>query len=97
MVHRATGFTPWEGRLARHRLEIKTKLELNAKRNRKYPDIAVGDEVRLYKKKGKMDEERTGVWTEDLHGAEAIKGSEGQSFLQNEKKGTLGSSEQIHY
>ena len=82
MVHSATGFTPWEGRLARHRLEIKTKLELNAKRKRKYPDIAVGDKVRLYKKKDKMDKERTGVWTKDLHEVEAIKESEGQNLYK---------------
>ena len=82
MVHSATGFTPWEGRLARHRLETKTKLELNAKRKRKYPDIAVGDKVRLYKKKDKMDKERTGVWTNDLHEVEAITESEGQNLYK---------------
>ena len=82
MVHSATGFTPWEGRLARHRLEIKTKLELNAKRKRKYPDIAVGDKVRLYKKKDKMDKQRKGVWTQDFHEVEAIKESEGQNLYK---------------
>ena len=65
MVHRATGFTPWDARLAKHRLDFKTKLELNAKRKRKCLDIAVGDKVRFYKKKDKMDKERTGVWTKD--------------------------------
>ena len=82
MVHSATGFTPWEGRLARHRLEIKTKLEVTAKRKSKYPDIAVGDKVRLYKKKDKMDKDRTGVWTKDLHEVEAIKESEGQNLYK---------------
>ena len=82
MVHSATGFTPWEGRLARHRLEINTKLELNAKRKRKYPDIAVGDKFRLYTKKDKMDKARTGVWTKDLHEVEAINESEGQNLYK---------------
>ena len=88
MVHRATGFTPWEGRLARHSLEIKTKLELNAKRKRKYPDIAVGDKVGLYKKKGLLDKQRVGVWTKDLHEVEAMKESEGQNSYKI-KKGPL--------
>ena len=95
MVHIATGCAPWEGRLARHRLEIKTKLELNAKRQRKYPDIEVGDNVRLYKK-DKMDKERTGVWTKDLHEVDAIKESEGRNYTKS-KTGTIGSSGQIYY
>ena len=53
---------------------------MNAKRTRKYPDIAVGDKVRLYKKKDKMDKERVGAWTTDLHEVEAIKESEGQNL-----------------
>jgi hypothetical protein len=82
MVHSATGFTPYEGRLAKHRMEIKTRLELNAKRKRKYPNIAIGDKVRLYKKKGPLDKERVGVWSKDLHEVLDITESEGQKFYK---------------
>ena len=81
-IHSATGFTPWESRLARHRKIIKTKLEQNAKYKRKYPNINIGDRVRLYKKKDKMDKERVGVWTKDSYEVEDIKESEGQKLYK---------------
>ena len=59
---------------------------MNAKRKRKYPDIAVGDKVMLYKRKDKMDKERTGVWTKDLHDVEAIKESDGQNLYKIKNK-----------
>ena len=36
-----------------------------------------------------MEKERVGVWTKDLHEVEAIKESEGQTFIQNQKQGPL--------
>ena len=62
--------------------EMCIRDRLNAKRTRTYPDIAVGDKVRSYKKKDKMDKERVGVWTKDLHEVEAIKKSEGQNLYK---------------
>ena len=60
----------------------KDQIRIECKEKKKYPDIAVGDKVRLYKKKDKMDKERTGVWTKDLHEVEAIKESEGQNLYK---------------
>ena len=60
----------------------KDQIKIEYKEKNKYPDIAVGDKVRLYMKKDKMDKERTGVWTTDLHEVEAIKESEGQNLYK---------------
>ena len=51
LKHSATGFTPNEGREKKNELSIKLKLQMNAKRDRIYPNISVGDEVKVYKKK----------------------------------------------
>jgi len=82
MVHSATGFTPEQARLAKNRLKIKARLEKNAKRLRTYPNISVGDRVRLYKKKKLMDKSRVSIWTRDLHVVEDIKESEGQKLYK---------------
>jgi len=82
MIHSATGFTPDEARLARHRETIHTRLELKGKNNRKYPLIEVGAKVRIYKKKSKMDKERIGVWSKDLYTVESIKDEEYQKIYK---------------
>jgi hypothetical protein len=52
-------------------------------KKRKYPDIAVGDKVRLYKKKDKMDKDNgQASGPKDLHEVEAIKESEGQNLYK---------------
>ena len=39
---------------------MKTNLEINARHNRKYPDIEVGDQVRTFRKKKVGEKERMG-------------------------------------
>ena len=51
-IGRATGTTPSNGRLSKYRAENRMKMLMNAKRNRKYPNVSIDDEVRLFKKKG---------------------------------------------
>ena len=48
-------------------------LELNAVQKRKYPDVKVGDHVRVYKKKDKLDKERISVWSKPKYEVEDIK------------------------
>jgi hypothetical protein len=56
------------------------KLLMNAKRNRKYPNISVGDKVRLYRKKDKLDKQHIGVWSHTLHTVEKIIEENGQKL-----------------
>ena len=47
-------------------------LEINAIRKRKYPDLKVGDKVRLYSKKDKLDKERISVWSKTVYEVKEI-------------------------
>ena len=47
MVHRTIGLTPNEARKSKNESHVRTMLEINAIRKRKYPDIKVGDRVKI--------------------------------------------------
>ena len=65
MVHRATGFTPKEATNEANSFEIKTKLEIHAAHDRKYPEIHVGDYARAFRKRKVGEKERHGTWKPD--------------------------------
>ena len=52
-----TKFTPHEAKQTDNHMDVKINLELHAKKKRKYPDINVGDSVRVYQKKKIFDKE----------------------------------------
>jgi hypothetical protein len=52
-----TGFTPEEAAKPENWFEAHTNLELKAKHNRKYPEIHVGDHVKVWKQKKALDKE----------------------------------------
>ena len=54
-IHSSTGLTPNEARKDVNRLQGKLNLEMHRISKRKYPDLEIGDEVKIYKKKGKFD------------------------------------------
>jgi len=51
MKSSVTNFTPAEARKPDNHIFVKINLELNRKQNRRYPDINVGDKIKIYKKK----------------------------------------------
>ena len=51
MKYSATGFAPRDARKPSNELKVKLHLNMNAKRNRVYPELSVGDEVK-YSGKG---------------------------------------------
>jgi uncharacterized membrane protein (UPF0127 family) len=52
--HSAHGMTPKEARKPENYVKVKSNLENNRVKNRKYEDIKVGDKVRIYKKKNNL-------------------------------------------
>ena len=44
-IHNTTQFTPSDARTNMNHLAVKLNMEIKAKRNRKYPDVNVGDNV----------------------------------------------------
>jgi len=65
--HSAIGMTPDEARNEKNQLRAKLNMELRAKRNRKYPDLRVGDFVRVFFKKKRGEKERVSYWSETKH------------------------------
>ena len=82
MVHSVTGMTPYEARKPKNTLDVLQQLEMHAKRNRIYPDIHLGDHVKIYTKKKKYDKEHVSVWSKDQYDVEDITISHGQTFYK---------------
>ena len=76
-VTRATGFTPSDGKMPKHKVENRIRMLMNAKRKNKFQRVSVDDKVKLFRKKDKMDKERTSVWSKDLHTVEKIINQDG--------------------
>ena len=91
MVNRTTGLTPYEATLPKNEAHVRTMLEINAIRKRKYPDLKVGDKVRLYSKKDKLDKERISVWSKTVYEVKEIKHEKDQEmfYLTNYPKPVL--------
>ena len=47
MVNNTTHLTPYDARKPKHQLIVKDNLEAKLKRNRLYPDIDVGNKVKI--------------------------------------------------
>ncbi len=79
--HSAIKVTPADARKPDNQLQVKQNIEMQRVRKRKYPDIEVGDYVRVYKNKtNKLDKERAPVWTTEKFKVEAMNQSMGQPF-----------------
>ena len=79
-VHSATGMTPNEAKLDKNRLQVKLNLEMNRIATRRYPEISVGDNVKIYKKKAKFDKEFKSVWLTDVYKVNKIEKHYGQNY-----------------
>ena len=51
MVSSTTKFTPLEAKKKKNEFEVKLNISLQAKRNRTYPEVDVGDRVKIMRKK----------------------------------------------
>ena len=72
--------TPEQATDPKNETHVRAMLEINAIRKRKYPDIKIGDRVKIYKKKKVFDKERISVWTELSYEVENVKDEKGQEF-----------------
>ena len=72
MKHSATGFTPKDARKLNNELKGKLHLNMNAKRNRVYPDLGVGDEVKIFRKRKPNEKERVSNWSQNVYTIEKL-------------------------
>lgn len=84
MVHASTKMTPNEARKPANELNVKLNLHLNRTRLRKYPNVSIGDSVKLYRKKDKLDKERKSLWSAKNHKVEDIVHSAGEAMFKLE-------------
>jgi len=82
MVSSSTKMTPVDARKAINNVAVKINLERQRRNNRRYPPLAIGDTVKYYKKKDKLDKERIGVWNKNSYEVEDIVEDRGQTFYK---------------
>ena len=82
LVHSVTKFTPADAIKPQNKFTIKLHLELNRKNTRIYPNVHVGDHVKFYKKKDKLDKERVSNCSKETYTVESIDNSMGQHFYK---------------
>ena len=84
MVHSAIKMTPNEARKPANELNIKLNLQLNRTKLRKYPSISIGDSVKLFRKKDKLDKERKSLWSTNNYKVVNITHSAGEAMFKLE-------------
>ena len=86
--HSTIGMTPKEGAMKKNELEVKSNIALQSVSKRKYPELNAGDNVKIYRKKDKLDKERVSVWSPAVYTIKDIKSSLGQKhfYLEGQSK-----------
>ena len=82
LVHSTTGMTPDDARKKKNELDVWTNTFINSKQNRKYPNLEKGDKVKILRKKGITEKERSSVWSDNAYEVEDVFESKGQTFYK---------------
>ena len=72
MEHSSIGMTPAEALKKKNNCKVKMKMATEATRTRKYPEINIGDEVKIYRKKAITEKERSSNWLPTKYKVERI-------------------------
>ena len=84
MKHSATGFTPKEARKPSNQFKVKLNLTMKGKKNRIYPELDVGDEVKIFRKRKPNEKERVGNYSQKIYTIENIENKLGQNYYRVE-------------
>ena len=82
MKHSATNMTPKEARKKENELKAKVNVAMKARRDKIYPEIKVGDKVKIVRKKAITEKERTSNFLQGEYTVEAITQSLGQTYFK---------------
>ena len=80
--HSATGFTPKEARKPSNQFKVKINLTMKGKKNRVYPELDVGDEVKIFRKRKPNEKERVSNWSQNIYTIEHIENKLGQNYYR---------------
>ena len=84
MKHSATGFTPKDARKPSNPIKVKINLTMKGKKNRVYPELDVGDEVKIFRKREPNEKERVGNYSQNIYTIESIENRLGQNYSRVE-------------
>ena len=82
LKHSTHGYTPADAAKKENSLDVKLNLEAKAKNTRKYPEISVGDKVKILRKKKIGEKERTSIWGNEIYEVVSIGKSIGQKYYK---------------
>ena len=82
MVHSAIGMTPNEARKEKNELKAKMNVSSQARKDKLYPEIKVGDKVKIVRKKAITEKERTSNLLRGEYTVEEITKSLGQTYFK---------------
>ena len=83
-VHSATGLTPNEAKKDDNELKARVSVAMRAKKDRIYPQLSVGDKVKIKRKKAITEKERTSHFLKGEYTVEEITKSLGQIYFKLE-------------
>ena len=75
--HNSINMTPSEATKEDKQLDVKLNLELKAKRDRKYPELKIGDEVKIMLKYSKGKKEHNPLYSDMKYDVEKIEERQG--------------------
>ena len=67
LKHTSAGSTPAQAKLKKNEFEVKLNISMKARHSRTYPDLDVGDKVKIRRKKGIAEKQQTSHWTKTTH------------------------------
>ena len=79
MKHSTTKFTPKEARKPSNELIVRLNIASSGKRNRIYPELDRGDEVKIFRKRKTNEKARIGNWSKNVYTIERIEKKLGQN------------------
>ena len=79
-VHSATGLVPAEARKPKNEIKAKLNMTIKATKTRKYPELEVGSQVKVMRKKGISEKERTSHWNKEIKTVRKIETKLGQKY-----------------
>ena len=82
LVSSSTGMTPNEARKQSNQMTVTTNLEIHRINKRMYPQIRIGDSVKLLRKKKHFDKEHISTWHPQIHEVTDIVESMGQHLYK---------------
>ena len=71
-VHSATGQTPYKARDTDNEFKSRLNIAMKAKKQRLYPELSVGDKVKIKRKKATTEKERTSHFLKGEYTVESI-------------------------